>query len=107
MSDDTTSAVSPASPRSGAGGLILIFLGLAVLTGLELYTTGLTVDRAARITVLSGLAMVKGALVLLFFMHLRDEPRALKLTALVPLVISAGFAVVLALDTVARVRGAP
>jgi len=103
MTESSPSAPATPSTRSS----FIIFLALLVLTALELYTTGLQVERALRITALCGLAITKGALVLLFFMHLRDEPRALKLTVLVPIATSAAFVVVLALDTVARLKGPP
>jgi cytochrome c oxidase subunit 4 len=99
------SASPPATARSRSS--FIIFLALVVLTALELYTTGLQVERALRITALCGLAITKGALVLLFFMHLRDEPRALKLTVLVPIATSVAFVVVLALETVARLKAGP
>jgi len=103
MTESPTSAPTTTRSRSS----FIIFLALVVLTALELYTTGLQIERALRITALSGLAITKGALVLLFFMHLRDEPRALKLTVLVPIVMSVALVVVLALDTVARLKAAP
>jgi cytochrome c oxidase subunit 4 len=103
MTENSTSAPTTTGSRSS----FIIFLALVALTALELHTTGLQVERAVRITALCGLAITKGALVLLFFMHLRDEPRALKLTVLVPIVMSVALVVVLALDTVARLKAAP
>ncbi|HET6281553.1 MAG TPA: cytochrome C oxidase subunit IV family protein [Polyangia bacterium] len=103
MTENTASAPATTGSRSW----FIIFLALVTLTALELYTTGVQAERALRITVLCGLAISKGALVLLFFMHLRDEPRALKWTALIPVVLSAAFVVVLALDTVSRLTRAP
>ena len=81
---------------------ILVFLGLVTLTALEITVIGFEIGRAARITALVGLAMAKGATLLLFFMHLRSASRALKLVAAVPLVLAPSFAVVLMVDAVYR-----
>jgi caa(3)-type oxidase subunit IV len=91
---------------NGAGQHLVTFAALVALTALELGAARLGIDRAARIAALSGLAMAKAATLLLFFMHLRAESRALKLMAVIPLVVAPPFAIVLMLDAVFRVRGA-
>jgi len=73
-----------------------IFVALAVLTVLEvglIYLPGIA--RGPMVTALVGVAIVKASLVGLFFMHLRDETRALKLTVAVPLMTPGLYAVVL------------
>jgi heme/copper-type cytochrome/quinol oxidase subunit 4 len=84
---------------------VLVFLALAALTGLELAVAHAGAATAARATALVGLAMAKVTLVLLFFMRLRLESLALRLAALVPLVVSPPLAVVLMLDAMFRMRG--
>jgi cytochrome c oxidase subunit IV len=80
------------------------FAALLALTALELTVIGLDTGRAARITDLAGLAMTKAAVVLIFFMGLRAERRPLRFTALLPLLVAPGFAVVLMLEAAYRAR---
>ena len=80
-----------------------VFLALVVLTAAELgivYVPGIA--RALLITGLVLLALAKAALVLLFFMHLIGERRALKLTVILPFLLPALFALVLMGDAVWR-----
>jgi heme/copper-type cytochrome/quinol oxidase subunit 4 len=85
------------------GRYLVVFLALVAGTALELGVSQMAIERASKVTALVGLVMVKVALALFFYMHLRVESRALKLTALVPLVLAPGYAVVLMLDAVFRV----
>lgn len=87
-----------------ASRTLLVFLALLGLTALELVVSGLPVGPGARITALTGLALTKGVLVLLAFMHLRGEPRALRLTVLAPLLLAPGFAIVLMLEAAFHAR---
>jgi caa(3)-type oxidase subunit IV len=86
---------------------LVAFVALAAITLLEVGIALVHLDagRAARVTALAGLAMAKAATLLLVFMHLRHEARALRLIAVVPVVLAPAFAVVLMLDTVFRVTG--
>ena len=73
-----------------------IFTALAVLTALEVgivYIPG--VAKAALVSALIALAVVKAGLVGLFFMHLRYETAVLKATVIIPLMVPAFYAVVL------------
>jgi hypothetical protein len=83
---------------------LIAFAGLVVLTALELGVIQLPVERAARITALSGLAITKGAILLFAFMRLPREPRALRLGLLLPFLLAPAFVVALMLDAVFRVR---
>jgi heme/copper-type cytochrome/quinol oxidase subunit 4 len=74
---------------------------------LELGVIRVDVGRAARITTLCGLAISKVAVLLLFFMQLRTESRALKVAVAVPLVLAPAFAIVLMLEAVHRISVAP
>jgi caa(3)-type oxidase subunit IV len=91
----------------GTKSYLIVFLALVTLTFMELSVVKLDVERAARIAALSGLAIAKAAAVLLFFMHLRSESRALKLIAVTPIVLAPVFAIILMMDAVFRVRGGP
>jgi cytochrome c oxidase subunit IV len=92
------------SSRSGTEAHLLTFALLLTLTALELAVIRLDVERAARITALAGLAITKAGLVLWIFMRLKEEPRALRATALLPFLVAPGFAVVLMLEAAFRAR---
>jgi cytochrome c oxidase subunit IV len=80
-----------------------VFLSLVVLTGAELglvYVPGIA--RQGLIAGLVLLAVAKATMVLLFFMHLADERRALKLTVIIPFLLPALFALALMSDAVWR-----
>jgi len=75
---------------------LAVFLLLAVLTALEVgvvYLPGIA--KSPMVLALVGLALAKASLVGLFFMHLRHETRALKLTVAVPLMTPGLYALVL------------
>lgn len=59
--------------------------GLAVLTLLEVWVAGIGFSRAAIIIILVALAVWKAALVALYYMHLKFEPKRLWILALSPL----------------------
>jgi cytochrome c oxidase subunit 4 len=80
-----------------------IFGALTVLTALEVglvYVPGIA--KGLMVLGLVMLAVVKAALVGLFFMHLRHETRGLRLTVAIPLATPAVYAIVLIADAVAR-----
>ena len=84
---------------------LLLFVAVAALTALELASTTMAAPRATRVTLLAGLAITKAAVILWAFMHLRRQPRWLRAAALGPLVFVAGAAVVLMIETIARIGG--
>jgi heme/copper-type cytochrome/quinol oxidase subunit 4 len=88
----------------GSERYLMTFAVLLAFTALELAVVHLEVGRAARITALAGLAISKVALVLWLFMGLREEPRELRATALLPFLVAPAFAVVLMLETAFRAR---
>jgi len=94
--------VTRSRPRAA---YVVTFVALAAITLLEVGVARADASGAARVTALAGLAMAKAAALLLVFMHLRVESRALRLIAFAPIVIAPVFAVVLMLDTVFRVVG--
>ena len=86
---------------------LTILLYLAVLTGLEigLATPGLGLDRALVAVGLISMAMAKAALVLFFFMHLKDESRVLQNVVILPFFFPPFYAVVLMAEGYARLHG--
>jgi hypothetical protein len=92
--------------REGKSALphLLAFGALLALVALELVVVRLDAERAERVTALAGLAMAKAALVLTVFMGLGRESRLVRATALAPLLLAPGFAVVLMLEAAFRAR---
>lgn len=64
---------------------IAVFLGLGVLTLIEVGVAFLGLGRTTTIIVLVGLAIWKAVLVALYYMHLRFEPLRLVVMVLAPL----------------------
>ncbi len=64
---------------------MLIWLYLAILTGLEVWAAGLPIAKWVIVASLLIMAGWKALLVALYYMHLKFEPRRLKLVALAPL----------------------
>ena len=84
-------------------GYLNVFAVLVALTAAELglvYVPGIA--HGALIAGLVLLALAKAALVLLFFMHLGGETRALKLTVILPFLLPAALAIVLMGDAIWR-----
>jgi caa(3)-type oxidase subunit IV len=84
-------------------GYLNVFLALVLLTAAELglvHVPGIAHNGLVAGLVL--LAVAKAALVLLFFMHLAGETRALKLTVILPFLLPAIYAVALVGDAIWR-----
>jgi caa(3)-type oxidase subunit IV len=82
--------------------VVLVFVGLVALTGVELAVAGAAAGKAAVMTALVGLAAGKAALVGLFFMHLGQETPVLRWTVLGPLLAPGLYGLVLAADAAWR-----
>jgi caa(3)-type oxidase subunit IV len=81
----------------------LIFVLLAVLTGLELAVVKVPgIRRGMMLSALVLLAAAKAALVGLFFMHLKHETRVLRMTVLIPMIMPAIYALVLVAEAAWR-----
>ena len=65
-----------------------VWIGLAVLTGIELAVAFLPWAKTTLILLLLGLAIWKALLVALYYMHLRFEPNRLRILAIAPLPIA-------------------
>jgi caa(3)-type oxidase subunit IV len=85
---------------------VLVFLALVTLTAIEITVIRFEISRAARITALAGLAMMKVGALSGYFMDLRSASRGFKLAAAVPLLLAPIVAVVLMMEAVHRVAGA-
>ncbi len=75
----------------------IVFGTLGVLTVLEILvaTPSMGVPKTPMVIALIAMALSKAALVGLFFMHLKHEMRALKLTVALPFLFPALYALVL------------
>lgn len=62
-----------------------VWIGLALLTGVELAVAFLPWSKRTIILCLVGLALWKALLVALYYMHLRFEPNRVRLMAIAPL----------------------
>jgi cytochrome c oxidase subunit IV len=65
-----------------------IFVWLTVLTAIEVALVYVVHNRFVLITLLCALAIVKAALVAMFFMHLRFERKTLALVVLTPILLA-------------------
>ena len=86
---------------------LLILVYLAVLTGLEIAiaTPGLGLAQALVAIGLISMAMCKAALVMMFYMHLKDESRVLRNVVLLPFFFPPFYAMVLMAEGYARIHG--
>ena len=86
---------------------MVVFAALAVLTLLEIGIAepALGLDRVLVAIGLVLMAVAKAGLVLVFYMHLRDETRVMKNTVLLPFFFPVFYAVVLMAEGYARLHG--
>jgi cytochrome c oxidase subunit IV len=94
-----------ALPGRPVGFYLQVFAVLCLLTAAEIgvvYVPGIA--RALLISALTLMALAKAALVLIYFMHLGQESRGLRLTVLIPFTLPAVFALALMADAVWRAR---
>lgn len=73
-----------------------VFVMLGVLTLIEIQVPGLAISKASQIFLLMVFAIGKASLVVLYYMHLRYEPRLLSLVPLIPLFMALALVVTLA-----------
>jgi len=97
--DPSTSAPVHASLRES----LLVFVVLGILVLFELGIVKMPgIARVPAMVALVALAVSKALLIGFFFMHLRSETRALKLTVLAPFLFPAVYALVLVGDAAWR-----
>jgi caa(3)-type oxidase subunit IV len=100
----TDPVAAPGEPARGAmrhdrRRHVIVFVTLGALTLLELGVVRVPgIARDARIIALIGLAIAKAGFIAYFFMHLKDETRALRLTVLGPFAAPAIYALALMAD---------
>jgi len=82
---DPSALPSPTPVKHAHPNYVGIFIGLAVLTALELTVAFLPWHKTTLILLLIGLAVWKALLVALYFMHLRFEHGRLRILAIAPL----------------------
>lgn len=78
-------ATADAEDEHAEPNYMAVWGGLFVLTLLEVWVAGLGFARTTTILLLVGMAVWKAALVALYYMHLKFEPRRLWILALSPL----------------------
>jgi len=71
-----------------------VFVGLGVLTAVELVVAFLPWSQTVRVMILIGLAVWKAVLVGLYYMHLRYEPSHMRWLAVAPLPLAVILVVV-------------
>jgi cytochrome c oxidase subunit IV len=98
---DTTPALDPPAPRAGAGRYLVCWIALAILTGL---TFGLSTAALGRwsLVVALAIAVTKGTIVALFFMHLRDHPGASRLVLVTAVLFVAVLSSLVVADVLTR-----
>lgn len=86
---------------------LLIWVYLAVLTGLEIGIAepGLGLDKTLVVLGLVMMALAKAALVLFYYMHLREETAVMRYTVVLPLFFPPFYAAVLMAEGYARIHG--
>jgi len=72
----------PASEEHTKRPYLIVFVALAVVTGIELFVYSFPLAHIEIISILMSTAAIKGGLVVGYYMHLRYEPRWI---ALIPL----------------------
>lgn len=74
---------------------IPVFVALGILTLIEIQIPGMAISKGAQITALMLFAIAKASLVVLYYMHVRYEPRLLPLVALIPVFMALALLVAL------------
>lgn len=87
--------VVPASTAAVKRPYVPVFVVLGILTFVEIQIPGLAIAKASQIFLLMVFAAGKGSLVVLYYMHLRYEPRLLALVPLIPLFMALGLLIAL------------
>ena len=72
--------------ESHAGLFIKVWIGLLVLTLIEVFLAYIQLGKVAMITILMALSLVKAGMIMAYFMHLKFDKPALSWILVVPLV---------------------
>ncbi len=65
-----------------------VFIALGILTLIEIQIPGIEITKNSQVFVLMMFALAKATLVVLYYMHVRYEPRLLPLVAIIPLLMA-------------------
>jgi cytochrome c oxidase subunit IV len=84
---------------------IFVFFALTALTALEVAVAQVVKNRGLMIGTLIALALVKAGMVALYYMHLGDERRGLKLAVGIPMLFPPLAAAILIIEAIARFPG--
>jgi len=74
--------------RSGIGIYFAIFIALGLLTGVEVFLATSAPQQSPPLLVLIVLALIKAALVVLFFMHVREDTKWFAFIFIFPLLLA-------------------
>src|SRR3990172_525112 len=94
---------SPSKPRAGIRTYLLVFLGLAVITGVEIGLATVGLSRSLRVPIFIVLSLVKASLVAAFYMHLRSDARFFTAIFITPVVLILAVEVLFVIAT-ARIK---
>lgn len=79
---------------------VKIFAALAVLTGIEVGITMVSMPKPMMIVLLLAFALVKAGLVAIYFMHLKYDARFLKVIAYSPLAVASILILIVSMEWV-------
>ena len=86
-------ARSPSKSRAGIQIYLLVFLGLAVITGVEIALASVGLNRSLRVPIFVVLSLAKASLVAAFYMHLRTDSRFFTAIFITPVILILAVAV--------------
>lgn len=78
---------------------VMVWVALLVLTALEVYLGYVQINQTLMLVIVMGASIVKAALIVAYFMHLRFERRSLILTVVPAVVVCIGLLLILFLDS--------
>jgi cytochrome c oxidase subunit IV len=84
MSAHAPTHAAEAKPHISNRTYLIVFAWLAVMTAIEVAVAALPIAEPVQVIVLVVLAVIKAALVVLFYMHLRYDSKWYWITLLVP-----------------------
>lgn len=96
---DTSDPQAHSQHKSHKKEYIIIFVVLAVLTGLEIWLAELSMSAIKKGSGLTFLAIAKAFLVAYYYMHLKDETKWMRFIAAIP-IMAAVYATVLCLEAI-------
>ena len=85
-------------PQATRQTYLKVFLGLAVLTAVEVGIALFAFNPILRVIILMGLAAAKAGLVVLYYMHLKYDDRILSIIAGFPLLLVAIMLIIFMFD---------